>query len=342
MSGCAGGHGRAGRCGADGDRGLARSHGRGTAAGRRDSTLGSCRTALVPRARAASARPVSTAAAMMSAAAAAAAWVRRSRHRSLGGSSGLGKPWCPNVAACCATAARWATASGVLLLASLSTSARSPCGMAAMGSAVSGARPSRSAGASSRRLRSVHSGHRSMCRLIRLRIRTFSCPSQSSSSAPSASQSARPERATSSAPSEISSWSRARESSACAWLRETPSTAAISVTSSSCRNCSSIRSCSPALRPRTAERSSARNSARSAPPVTSADSSLISGRRSSAEVPARALSRKRRWHSLRATAYSHGRSRLGSRSAANLDAAMTKVSCTASAASAGSCSRERQ
>ena len=129
----------------------------------------------------------------------------RVRHRSLGGSSGLGKPWCPNVAACCATLARWATASGVLLLASLSTCARSPCGTAAMGSAASGARPSSSAGASSRRLRSVHAGHRSMCRLIRLRIRTFSCPSQSSSSAPSASQSARPERATSSAPSEISS-----------------------------------------------------------------------------------------------------------------------------------------
>ncbi len=93
------------------------------------------------------------------------------------------------------------------------------------------------------------------------------------------------------------SWVRARESSACAWLRETPSTAAISVTSSSCRSCSSIRSCSPALRPRTAERSSVRNSARSAPPVTSADSSLISGTRSSAEVAALAVSRSRRWHS---------------------------------------------
>jgi hypothetical protein len=108
-------------------------------------------------------------------------------------------------------------------------------------------------------------GHRSMCRLIRLRISTFSCPSQSSSSAPSASQSPRPDRATSSAPIQTSSWARARESRACAWLRETPSTAAISATSSSCRSCSWIRSCSLAPRPRTAERSSARSSARSAP-----------------------------------------------------------------------------
>ena len=130
-----------------------------------------------------SARPAITTAAATTAAPAATDCVCRARHRSLGGSSGLGKPWCPNVAACCATLARWATASGVSLLASLSTCARSPCGMAAIGSAASGARPSSSAGASSRRLRSVHAGHRSMCRLIRLRIRTFSCPSQSSSSA---------------------------------------------------------------------------------------------------------------------------------------------------------------
>jgi hypothetical protein len=51
-----------------------------------------------------------------------------------------------------------------------------------------------------------------------------------------------------------------------------------------------------------AERSSARSSARSAPPVTSTDSSLISGATSSAEVAALASSRSRRWHSLRATA----------------------------------------
>jgi len=99
-------------------------------------------------------------------------------------------------------------------------------------------------------------------------------------------------------------------SSACAWLRVTPSMAAISTTSSSCRSCSSIRSCSLALRPRIAERSSVRSSARSAPPVTSADSSLISGTRSSAGPAPLAVSRSRRWHSLRATAYSHGRSRL--------------------------------
>jgi len=77
---------------------------------------------------------ISTAAAATTAAAAAAPWARRARHHTgFGGSSGLGKPWCPNVAACCATVARWATAAGVSLLASLSTCARSPCGMAAMG-----------------------------------------------------------------------------------------------------------------------------------------------------------------------------------------------------------------
>ena len=280
-----------------------------------------------------------SAAATATTAAAAAPCACRVRHLGFGGSSGLGKPSGPAMTAPCTTLARRASASGVLLLASRSTCARSPGGITAMGN---GARPSSSAGASSRRFRSVHAGHCSMCRLMRLRIRTFNCPSQSSSSALSAAHSSRPERATSSAPREISSWVRARESSACAWLRETPSTAAISTTSSSCRNCSSIRSCSLALRPRTAERSSVRNSARSAPPVTSTDSSLISGTRSSAEVAALALSRSRRWHSLRATAYSHGRSRLRSRSPANLDAAMTKVSCTASAASAGSRSRERQ
>jgi hypothetical protein len=88
-----------------------------------------------------------------------------------------------------------------------------------------------------------------------------------------------------------------------------------------------------------------RSSARSAPPVTSAVSSLISGTWSSAEVAATELSRSRRWHALRATAYSQGRSRLASRSPASLEAAMTKVSCTASAASAasaGSRSSERQ
>jgi len=46
-------------------------------------------------------------------------------------------------------------------------------------------------------------------------------------------QSARPERATSSAPREISSWSRARDSSAWAWFLDTPRTEAISATSSS-------------------------------------------------------------------------------------------------------------
>src|SRR5690349_3461915 len=179
------------------------------------------------------ARMISTAAAA-TAAAAAAPGARRVRHQAgFGWSNGTGKPSAPDITARCASAARCAVASGVLLLASLSTRVRSPGGMATAGTAAA---PSSSAGVSSLRLRSVHAGHRSMCRLMRLRISTFSSPSQSSSSAASAAQSARPERATSSAPSETSSWLRARESSAWAWLRETPSTAAISATSSSCRS----------------------------------------------------------------------------------------------------------
>ncbi len=64
----------------------------------------------------------------------------RVRHHGVfGGSSGLGNPVCPDNAVRCATIARCATASGVSLLASLSTAARIPAGMAAIGSAASGA-----------------------------------------------------------------------------------------------------------------------------------------------------------------------------------------------------------
>ena len=49
-----------------------------------------------------------------------------------------------------------------------------------------------------------------------------------------------------------------------------------------------------------------------------------------------------RRHSLRATAYSQARSRSGSRSSASRDEAMTNVSWTASAASAGLLSMDRQ
>jgi len=52
--------------------------------------------------------------------------------------------------------------------------------------------------------------------------------------------------------------------------------------------------------------------------------------------------RSRRWHSFRATAYSQDRSRSGSRNPDILGAAITNVSCTASAASAGSRSIVRQ
>jgi hypothetical protein len=154
----------------------------------------------------ASATPITAAATTAATAPPTAARFCQVRHHGdFGGSTGLGKPSGPNSAACCATLARWAMASGVLLLASLSTCPRMPAGMAAMGSVTSGARPSSRAGASSRRFRSAHTGQRSMWRLSRLRISTVSCPSQSLSSALRAAQSSRPVRATSSAPSEASS-----------------------------------------------------------------------------------------------------------------------------------------
>ena len=140
------------------------------------------------------------------AATAAAACPDRLRHQGdFGGSSGLGNPWCPNASVRCATLARWAAASGVPLPASLSTWSRSPAGMAAVGSTASGASPSSRAGASSRFFRSAHVGQLSMWRLIRLRMRTLSWPSQSWSIVFRAAQSCRPDRATSSAPREISS-----------------------------------------------------------------------------------------------------------------------------------------
>src|ERR1700735_19672 len=79
---------------------------------------------------------------------------------------------------------------------------------------------------------------------------------------------------------------------------------------------------------------------RCAPAVPSADVSVISPASSRLAIDERA--RSLRWHSLRATAYSHGLSRSRSRSPPSLAAAMTKVSWTASAASAGSASSERQ
>ncbi len=107
-----------------------------------------------------SARVSSVAAATAAAtamAAAALAWrCLEGRHHGRGGSIGSGKPLLPNRTVRPATLARYATAPGVLLLASLSTRARRRVGSAAAGSAASGARPSCSAGASSRRRRSAH------------------------------------------------------------------------------------------------------------------------------------------------------------------------------------------
>ena len=103
-------------------------------------------------------------------------------------------------------------------------------------------------------------------------------------------------------------------------------------TSGTSRPCQSwlITSCSPALSPATAARIRARDSARSASPPTSTLSSGCSGRSSSVGASFLDLSRCR--HSFRATANSQARRHSGSRSLASFEAAMTNVSCTASAA----------
>ena len=150
----------------------------------------------------------------------------------------------------------------------------------------------------------------------------------------------RPARPASSTPRQASSWLRARVSSECAWLRDTPSTAATSAGSRPCRSCSSMTSRSVGFRPPAASSSRPRSSARSVSSPTSGAWSATSGASSRADVGF--LARRMRRHSFRATAYSQARSRSGSRSPASRDAAMTNVSWTASAASAGSLSMDRQ
>ena len=92
--------------------------------------------------------------------------------------------------------------------------------------------------------------------------------------------------------------------------------------------------------PASADHTSSLSSACSSPAPRSALSPVTPAASSSGT--AGSLARSRRRHSFRATAYSQGRSRPGSRSADSLAAAMTNVSCTASAASAGSLSRHWQ
>ncbi len=119
---------------------------------------------------------------------------------------------------------------------------------------------------------------------------------------------------------------------ACAWLRGTPSASARSAPSSSCPRLSSMISRSLGVRPASADQTTSRSSACSRPAPRSVVSSVTPAASSSGALPA---DRSRRRHSFRATAYSQGRRRSGSRSAASFPAAMMNVSWTASAASAG-------
>ncbi|BCB77642.1 hypothetical protein GCM10022251_63590 [Phytohabitans flavus] len=139
--------------------------------------------------------------------------------------------------------------------------------------------------------------HPSTCRPSRLRSSGVSRPSQPGCSSRSAGQAAA--RATSSTPSARSSWDLARESRACAWLAETPSTAPTSTADSPCRSASSITSRSPSPSPAAAACTSSRTSAARTPAPRSAVSALAS---SSSAGASRRRSRIWRRHSWRAIA----------------------------------------
>ena len=283
-----------------------------------------------------SSAPTPTAAAVAVPAATACEWCRtRCQAGGAGGLTDLGNPFGPNGPARPTTVARCTCPASVWSAQIRRTRSRNP-GM----SVASGSTPTNSAGLSSRRLRSPQILHRSMCRLTRLRTSTFICPSHPARAASSSAQAPRPVRATTRAPRDRSSWLRARDSSACAWLRFTPSASARSSPSSSCSRLSSMTSRSPRFSPSIAAMISSRSSSCSAASPTSGASVGVSTASSSGAVAS--PERRRRRHSLRATAYSHGRSLPGSRSAPSFEVAMRKVSCTTSAASSGSRSRERQ
>ena len=203
-----------------------------------------------------------------------------------GGMPGLGKPDGPNCPARAATLARRASPADEKSAHILSTCSRNPGIRATSGSA-----PANRAGLSSRRLSSPQTSHCSICRLTRLRISTVICPSHPASRVSSAAQASRPVRATSSAPRDRSSWLRARDCSACAWLRDTPSAAASSSPSRPCIRLSSRTSRSAGFSPAIASRTSWRSSACSTPLVTSAASAVMSTASSSADVasPERSL-----------------------------------------------------
>ena len=209
--------------------------------------------------------------------------------------TGLGKPLGPNEPARFATVNRCASPAGERSASILSNCSRNPGNSAIMGIA-----PANSAGVDSRRLRSPQTEHCSMCRLIRLRISTVICPSQPVSMASRTGQACRPVRATISAPRDRSSWLRARDSWAWAWLRDTPRASASSSPSSSWTRLSSMTSRSPGFSPSIAALTSACSSARSAARPTSVVSVSMSAASSRAERARPGRSRRR--HSLRATA----------------------------------------
>ncbi len=229
------------------------------------------------------------------------------------------------------------------------------CCLSPAGRMVTGSRFTSIAGVNSPRLR-AHASHRWRCSLTRVRSRAVSSPFQPSSMAAKSRQSSGPGLLTSSTPNDVSNLDRTRETSAASCLRGMPRTSARSPPSRPLRMFSSTISRSPGDSAASAACTTAQSSACSAPasPTSSVvsaaswrgaepaspTSSVVSAAswRGAEETPAGCL----RWHSLRVTANSHARRRSGSRSSATLDEAMTKVSYTASAASARSLSWCRQ
>ncbi len=200
---------------------------------------------------------------------------------------------------------------------------------------ASGSRLTSIAGLNSRRLRS-QSSHRSRCRLTRPRGGAVRSPSRRSRISARSGQCSDPGLLTSSMASDVSNLERARNTRASAFLRGTPSASARSAPSRPWRKFSSMISRSAGFSLASAARTTARSSARPSSAPASPVSSAISATSSSGANETSAGSRP--WHSLRATANSHARRRSGSRSPEIWDEAMIKVSCTASAASAGSVS----
>ena len=199
-----------------------------------------------------------------------------------------------------------------------------------------GAAPSSAAGVTSRRRSSSQTSHDSMCREIRLRIRTLKCPSQPSRIAASSWHPPvlRTRRDTSSAPRERSMVSRSRCTMVLAVPGLTSSASARSGPLRPCRNASSStersRSDSPPAASAIRSASSVRAASVSGPGSPDASSG------SSSDGVSRRRSRIRRSASLRQIEYSQGLNLSGSRSCGKRVAAMQNASCTQSAAASRS------